>query len=521
MSPKSRTVPSSDFRSHDHAHPVTQSAWSNVHLNAEQVEKLVDRLSLALGAQSDLESARAQLATRQVEREIAREKAERATETLSTFLHALGHDLRAPFVALDANLQLLKMLGPSRSGAEVESCMSEMRRTCDHGLALVHDLFELIRSDAGQWRVEPRPIVIGALLGDICAMALAQARAKGLSIELRWGIDPSDWVETDPTRLGQALGNLLLNAIKFSDQGLIVVEITRNSSELLHISVSDEGAGIEPEFLDHLFEPFKQGKAGQTGSTSGSAPHAGAGLGLAIVRRCARLLGGDVSVTNRLPHGAVFALQVPAPRRSNPGSDLGSDQEPEPNPDTNLGQACIGDRCAIQNPIRDRHALVTGVQSRTQQPSGSNSASDSASNSGQACIGSNSGQACIGGTPALRALIVDDSRDAARLLAHHLHVAGVATTIAHSLAEARSRLTVDQIDAPSPFDFVIADLQLSDGSGLAIFEVTDLPIRFTSATPISELPNAAKPGFLAKPISAETVRAFVIAAVESIRAART
>ena len=350
----------------------------------DDIEKMVDRLAAGLRAQStlvrELDAAHAQLAARQTELEASRAKAELAAETLSTFLHALGHDLRAPLVAIDANLQLVDVLRTGLAPDEITACMADMRRTCDHGLALIRDLFELIRSDAGQWRVLRTPVSLADVIKDACAVAATQAQANGLHIETQWNIDAGEIIDTDGTRLRQALANLLLNATKYGDRGVIQITAGRTHAGELELSVSDEGRGIDPALLPTIFDPFTRC------STRNDHTEVGVGLGLAIVRRCARLLGGDVSVQNRVPRGASFTIRIPAP----------------------VCGCVVAPHIAapVSAPIPHRSTPLQGV----------------------------------------RVLIIDDAPDAARLLGHHLRLLGAESAVAESLAHARLRLTTQRFD---------------------------------------------------------------------------
>ncbi|MFZ9913710.1 MAG: ATP-binding protein [Phycisphaerales bacterium] len=291
--------------------PPTLDISGEVLFGPAEIEKLVDRLAVALHGQSalvrELAAAREELALRQAELESARLKAEQATETLSTFLNALGHDLRAPFVAIDAGLQMIE-LEPGDATMHAQS----VRRTCAHGLALVDDLFELIRSDAGQWRVDLRPVALRELVADVRGVVAPRAHQKGLFIETRWATDAlADlWFMSDAVRLRQALINVASNAVKFTDQGSVAIVVERVGDAALRFTIHDSGPGIPPHILGTLFEPFMQGNANGGRASDGTV---GAGLGLAIARRCARLLGGDIAASNRPEGGAQFTIEVPAP----------------------------------------------------------------------------------------------------------------------------------------------------------------------------------------------------------------
>ena len=220
-----------DVRQHNVVESASQS-WRSALITPSEIETLVDRLSATLQAQShtvrELEAAHIELDARGRALDEARAKAERATETLATFLKALGHDLRAPLVSVDAALQMLDFDIRDGGPTTATERIGEIRRTASHGLALIDDLFELIRSDAGQWRVEPQAVRISEIVADARAVVTPKAQLKRLTIETRWigsATDSKHFVQTDLVRIRQALVNLLVNAIKFSDRGPIVIEV--------------------------------------------------------------------------------------------------------------------------------------------------------------------------------------------------------------------------------------------------------------------------------------------------------
>lgn len=384
-------------------------AWSGGLFGPEEVERLVDRLTVALHGQTTLvrELAEAQEALEREKREAdeARHRAERARETLETFLRALGHDLRAPFVAVDATLQLLELesggIADDAFRARALDDAAELRRTAAHGLALLDDLFELIRSDAGQWRVEPQACTVDELLRDLRSVVHAQAQARSVSLAVVSHAAPLE-LATDPVRLRQALANLVLNAVQHAGQGTVVLEIESVDDDRVRFRVLDEGPGL-PADVSGLFEPFARGAR-----TDGTPRPKGLGLGLAIARRCATLLGGTLVASNRPARGAVFTLEIPRaigrPADSAPPADPVS-EDPAP-----LGPA---------------HAVSPSSAPR-------------------------------------RVLVVDDAADARRLLAHHVRALGHHAAAAASLAEARALL-----DARA-FDLVVADRRLGDGDGTSL-----------------------------------------------------
>lgn len=424
------------------------------------VDRLVDKLSTALRDQHDivreLAEARADLVRRHEEAEAARHRAERAMECLTSFLHALGHDLRAPFVGIDASLQLLDLeaagLRQDELRARVAETAAGVRRTCSFGLSMIADLFELMRTESGTWRVQPRRVDLLDLVREVRALVLPQARAKGLDIALRvlgHGAACGDRCgdrchepdiasfRTDPDRLRQALVNVLANAVKFSDAGTIDIEIARRPSGECVIRALDRGPGLAPDALERIFEPFHQSER--------TAAHAGEGLGLglAIAERCARLLGGSWTAANREGGGAIFTLVLPE--------------------DTGCG---------------------------TEEPTTPPQATEPSFTAGRT----------------LRILVVDDETASARLAAHHLRVLGHAVTTAASLAEARGVLA-----SPARFDLILADFELPDGDGSDMLALArglgNIPVILSSARVCDEMLDHGAAAIVPKPLERSALAA--------------
>jgi signal transduction histidine kinase len=522
---------SKDTEARHHLPQTASESWRSALLTSADIEKLVDRLSSTLQAQSqtvrELEAAHAELDARQRQLEEARAKAERASETLATFLKALGHDLRAPLVSVDAALQMLDLELRDGDLTAAGERVGEIRRTAGHGLALIDDLFELIRSDAGQWRVEPQAVRISEIVADARAVVAPKAHLKRLTVETRWvgaSTDPRHFVQTDLVRIRQALVNLLVNAIKFSDRGPVVIEVERTREDMLAFRVIDNGPGVDPEALEAIFEPFTQGKRTVRQAKDG------AGLGLAIVRRCARLLGGDVGVANRTGGGAIFTLEICAPQVEAPaGESLDSGRAVVDQVVDRVVER-VAERVAERLDVRMELPVLPGHRAkraakpaqepapapapREPNPADSFGAlyrgpSDAprASNYGTAPAHDDSAArlSAMPSTPAraMHVLVVDGSADAAKQLTQHLRKLGLETAVAKTLAEAR------QLISQCRPDLIVSDRKLPDGSGLEFHDIAPgTRLVLSSANPD---PNEFPPGtrILAKPYAARAVQEIV------------
>ena len=292
-----------DVRQQNVVESASQS-WRSALITPSEIETLVDRLSATLQAQShtvrELEAAHIELDARGRALDEARAKAERATETLATFLKALGHDLRAPLVSVDAALQMLDFDIRDGGPTTATERIGEIRRTASHGLALIDDLFELIRSDAGQWRVEPQAVRISEIVADARAVVTPKAQLKRLTIETRWigsATDSKHFVQTDLVRIRQALVNLLVNAIHAMAEGGTLTLTTRDAgADSVEIAVTDTGPGLGAALLAELFKPFVTRKKD------------GTGLGLWISRSIVERYGGDIQAGNHPAGGAIMRV---------------------------------------------------------------------------------------------------------------------------------------------------------------------------------------------------------------------
>ena len=255
--------------------------------------------------------------------ELGQREIQRATDSRERLMRGLGHDLKNPLNAIDGHAQLLEDGIKGELSATQRDSVVRIRRAVRSLLTLVDDLVELSRAESGQLRLSIQPVDLKQLVCDTAAehRAAAEARGHHLSVEIAEHVDI---VNTDPHRVGQVLGNLLSNAIKYTPPGgRIILSAHRRSAHVpgneepgwVAVDVIDTGAGIPPYRMEEIFGEFTRLET--------SIPQPGAGLGLAIARRVARLLGGDVTVVNGEKQGAVFTLLLPPDRRSMDGQAVG------------------------------------------------------------------------------------------------------------------------------------------------------------------------------------------------------
>jgi len=236
----------------------------------------------------------------------ARDVAEAANEAKTRHLVAISHEIRSPLNAIYGYAQLLER-GDPVPGAEVGAVI---RRSAEHLANLVDGLLEISRIESGVLKLRSDVIDIGGLLEQVVDMFRMQATAKGLSLALVIRDRLPDQVKTDEKRLRQILINLVSNAVKYTNEGGATITVGYRS-QVIDVEVKDSGVGIPAEDIERIFEPFERGSAPDVQFQPGI------GLGLAITRLLAHVLGGDIAVTSTPGVGSSFRLRVmlPVPAR--------------------------------------------------------------------------------------------------------------------------------------------------------------------------------------------------------------
>jgi signal transduction histidine kinase len=222
-------------------------------------------------------------------------------------MRGFSHDVKNPLGAADGFAALLEEgIGGALSDGQRRS-VQRIRKSIQVSLRLINDLLELARAEAGQVELEMERIDVTALTREVAEDFRGQVDAAGLVLDV--DAAPSLTVQSDPTRVRQILSNLLSNAVKYTPAGRITISARRASGhgapgqgEWVAISVSDTGPGIPPDKQETIFQEFTR--------LDPNAQH-GAGVGLAISRRVARLLGAEVSVDSQVARGSTFTLWLP------------------------------------------------------------------------------------------------------------------------------------------------------------------------------------------------------------------
>lgn len=240
-----------------------------------------------------------------------RVQAEQAMESRARLIRGISHDLRNPLGVADGNAQLLEMgvRGPLTS--QQREILGRVRHGIGAAVEIVSDLLELSRAEAGELEVQTSPIDVAPILAAAADDHQFQAEEHGVVLECEVPLQLPR-VATDAQRVRAILGNLVSNALKYTPAGgrvTVSAAVTEGSpcgsGRWLALSVADTGPGIAPENRERIFDEFFRAHA-----TAAAAR--GLGLGLAISRRVARALGGDVTVESEVGSGSTFTLWLPA-----------------------------------------------------------------------------------------------------------------------------------------------------------------------------------------------------------------
>lgn len=247
-----------------------------------------------------------------------KEKAEAANKAKSIFLASMSHELRTP---LNAILGFTEMMRNDGRLPEVQrqKNLEIIHHSGEHLLALINDVLDMAKIDAGNMHVQNASFDLGAMLRETIDLLRLRAQDKGLQLVLDQSSRFPRFVNTDEAKLRQSLINLVGNAIKFSEHGDITLRLNAApgataQQQLLVIEVQDSGIGIAAVDQVKLFQPFTQ-------VGSNTRQQQGTGLGLAITHRFVELMGGRISVQSESGQGSIFRVELPVERAQSAQSE--------------------------------------------------------------------------------------------------------------------------------------------------------------------------------------------------------
>ena len=338
----------------------------------------------------------------------ARDAAEAATLAKSRFLANMSHEIRTPMTAILGFAETL--LEPDLG--EVERCRAvrTIQRNGNHLLALINDILDLSKVEAGKLEVERIRCSPCSVLAEVASLMEARVKVRGLKLQIAYTGPIPETITSDPTRLRQILINLVGNAVKFSETGIILIVTHFEPAPVRQIefAVVDSGVGMTAEQQARLFRPFTQADSSTTRKFGGT------GLGLTIAKRLAQALGGDIDVWSEPGCGSVFRVTVAT------GSLEGVRTLDDPLAATTVAQ---------QADERTEKASVTSL-------------------------------------PACRILLAEDSPDNRLLISRLLERAG-ATVMAVENGQVAVEAALAARAGGTPFDIILMDMQMPVMDGYA------------------------------------------------------
>jgi signal transduction histidine kinase/CheY-like chemotaxis protein/HPt (histidine-containing phosphotransfer) domain-containing protein len=288
---------------HDYASPVSTRSDGEVAILVEGFNAMLGEIAERdARIEAHVRTLEHQVAARTEDFRAAKEAAEAANAAKSDFLATMSHEIRTPMNGVMVMAELL-----ARSGLAVKHrrYADVIVRSGRNLLAIINDILDLSKIEAGKLTLEDGAVDLAALADDVVALFAERAREKG--VELVAFTDPKTprRIAGDPVRLGQVVSNLVSNALKFTEQGAVTLRVEPDGAERLRILVRDTGVGIPADKLASVFQAFSQ--ADQTTTRR----FGGTGLGLTISRRLIEAMRGAITVSSTVGKGSTFVISLP------------------------------------------------------------------------------------------------------------------------------------------------------------------------------------------------------------------
>src|SRR6267378_860841 len=299
-------------RSHDLAAAIVVALFTvgmalvarRAHLTLVDHLQVTARLAVSEGAAKQAES---------VMRE-ARDLAERVARARSAFLANMSHEIRTP---MNAVLGFVELILDTELTTEQRRALELVRSSSEALLMILNDILDYSKIEAEHLELESIPFDVSKVVHATASLLAVRAREKHLELLAEVASEVPRGVRGDPTRLRQVLMNLIGNAIKFTEQGEVVISVSaaaQDGTAQLRFAVRDTGIGIAPEHVESVFKEFTQADSTMT------RRYGGTGLGLAISQRLVKLMGGDIAVTSEVGRGSEFSFTLTLPVETAPAA---------------------------------------------------------------------------------------------------------------------------------------------------------------------------------------------------------
>ena len=283
----------------------------------EMLAQIQDRDRALQQAQDELED-RVEQRTHELQAEVqerrrieenlraAKQAAEQSNRAKSAFLANMSHELRTPLNAIIGYSEMLEEDAQSSGDTSAATDLRRIRSSGKHLLALIQDILDLSKIEAGKMTLHIERVPVSALVMEARETAEPLAKKNRNRFEVLYE-DRGDTIQADPVKFRQSLFNLLSNACKFTEGGVVTLELERQSDQLLW-HVRDTGIGIDAEQQDRLFQSFSQV------DSSATRKYGGTGLGLAISQRLCQLMDGEITLESTPGKGSTFTIRMPLDR---------------------------------------------------------------------------------------------------------------------------------------------------------------------------------------------------------------
>ena len=231
-----------------------------------------------------------------------------AIKQKQNFISNVSHDIRTPMDSIIGFTELAKKNIDNHE--KLEDCLEKITRASGHLMNLINEVLDISKIDSGKSVVEENLCSIHSIIDNVCQILQHEVEQKKLKIELDYSMLDEDVLTCDNIRLNQILLNIVSNAVKYSYEGgkitISVIQLSTDDESVIlnEFHIKDEGCGMTPEFMEHVFEPFARDK---TSSVSAD----GTGLGLTIAKSLTEILGGEIDVMSELGRGTEFTVSLP------------------------------------------------------------------------------------------------------------------------------------------------------------------------------------------------------------------